>query len=344
LEDPVLPEQSAFERKERLYLEMIQHYEDGKAWSNALAAYKELADQYENNIFDFAKLSRAQRAMATIYDIIAKGEHVLPRYFRVVYSGMGFPLSLREKQFIFQGSPTEKLSAFTDHMQQQHPSAQVVSAGDIDDVEGQFLQISAVSLHRDPLHAVNRRPKVPNPTKEHLLVGLPNVFSVTTRRQASGPDVKDQWVEKTLYTTAEAFPTILRRSEIVSTEQIRLSPVQSAMERTFRKTQELAALEKRIADGTETNIALLTDFLNNSVDPSVVGSIALYRGLLPVKGEADDESGEEPELDPIESALKTALLDHAMVVKRCLNPAQSIWADPQRKLVLEDLTQSEFVF
>ncbi|KAH0558484.1 hypothetical protein GP486_004860, partial [Trichoglossum hirsutum] len=340
LEDPVLPEQSAFERKEHLYLEMIQHFEDGKAWSNALAAYKELADQYENNIFDFAKLSRAQRAIATIYDRIAKGEHVLPRYFRVVYSGMGFPLNLRDKQFIFQGPPSEKLSAFTDRMQQQHPSAQIVAAADVGDVEGQFLQISAVSLHRDALHAVNRRPKVANATREHLLMGWPNVFSVTVRRQASSLDVKDQWVEKTLYTTAETFPTILRRSEVVSTEQIRLSSVQSAMERTFRKTQELAALEKRIADGTETNVKLLTDFLNNSVDPSVVGSIAQYRSLLPVKEEEEgDESGEEPELDPIECALKTALLDHAMVVKRCLEPAQSIWADLQFKTVLEDLTQ-----
>jgi dedicator of cytokinesis protein 3 len=342
LEDPALPEQSAFERKERLYFEMIQHYEDGKAWSNALAAYKELADQYENNIFDFAKLSRAQRAMAAIYDNIVKGDHVTPRYFRVVYSGMGFPLSLRDKQFIFQGSPSEKLSAFTDRMQQQHPSAQIVSAGDIDDVEGQFLQISSVSPHRDAMHAVNRRSKIPNPIREYLLMGWPNVFSVTTRRQVSSLDVKDQWVEKTLYTTAETFPTILRRSEITSTKQIRLSPVQSAMERTFRKTQELTALEKKITDGTETNTALLVDSLNNSVNPSVVGSIALYRTLLPVKeDDARDEPGEEPELDPIETALKTALLDHATVVKRCLDPTQSIWADPQLRPRQEDLSQSE---
>ncbi|KAI9775526.1 MAG: hypothetical protein M1839_001067 [Geoglossum umbratile] len=331
LVDPVFPEQSAFERKERLYFGMIQHYEDGKAWSNALAAYKELSDQYENNVFDFAKLSRTQRAMATIYDSIVKGDHVTPRYFRVVYSGMGFPLGLRDKQFIFQGSPSEKLSAFTDRMQQQHPSAQVVSAGDIDDVEGQFLQISAVSPHRNVMHSINRRPKVLNPTREYLLMGWPNMFSVTTRRQVSSVNVKDQWVEKTLYTTAETFPTILRRSEITSTEQIRLSPVQSAMERTFRKTQELTALEKRIADGTETNASLLADSLNNSVDPSVAGSIALYRGLLPVKEEEADDCGEEPELDPVESALNTALLDHAMVVKRCLDPAHSIWADPQQK-------------
>jgi dedicator of cytokinesis protein 3 len=160
--------------------------------------------------------------------------------------------------------------------------------------------------------------------------------------------VKDQWVDKSLYTTAEAFPTILRRSEIVAAEQIRLSPAQTAMERTFRKTQELAALEKRILDGTESNYTLLADFLKNSVDPSVAGSIALYRQLLPTKAERefaddgdDDEAEDEPELDPMETALKTALLDHAMVVKRCLNLQPSIWANQHLKSVREDLTRSK---
>src|SRR5947207_11362639 len=51
LEEPTYPEHTAFERKEQLYFEMIKQFEEGKCWSAALAAYKELQDQYENNIF-----------------------------------------------------------------------------------------------------------------------------------------------------------------------------------------------------------------------------------------------------------------------------------------------------
>ena len=69
-----LPQQSSFHRKEALYLEMIKHFEEGQAWDAALSCYRELAEQYEHRTFDFAKLARTQRATATIYDRIARGE------------------------------------------------------------------------------------------------------------------------------------------------------------------------------------------------------------------------------------------------------------------------------
>lgn len=65
LEKPNFPEETAFIRKERLYLQMIHLFENGNGWLQALKCYKELAEQYELN-GDFAKLARAQRAMARI--------------------------------------------------------------------------------------------------------------------------------------------------------------------------------------------------------------------------------------------------------------------------------------
>src|SRR5438045_4157279 len=102
--DPEFPTQSHFDRKERIYFDMIKYFEEGEAWSNALAAYKELQAQYEENVFDFSKLARAQRSIATIYETIAKSEKIVPKFFRVTYKGMGFPPSLREKDFVFEGS------------------------------------------------------------------------------------------------------------------------------------------------------------------------------------------------------------------------------------------------
>ncbi|KAI9820794.1 MAG: hypothetical protein M1827_005165 [Pycnora praestabilis] len=342
--EPDFPEQTAFDRKEQLYFEMIKYYEDGKSWDNALATYKELLDQYENYVFDFAKLARTQRAMAKIHDTIARGEWQASRYYRVLYRGLGFPVYLRDKHFIFEASPTERLAAFKDRMQQQHPSAQIVPPGQIEDVEGQFLQISAASPHRDLYHPVYQRLKISQTTREYHLSAHPIHFAITTRRQISG-DVKEHWVEKTLYTTAETFPTILRRSEIIAVDELRLSPIQAAIERTVRKTQELGILEKRVMDGEDSTLISLTEALSSSVDPTSEVSVALYRALVSDKDPPQGvesivkHSGSDEEVDPLNSALiyalKVALMDHAFALKRCL----SLYTRPAHQATEAELSQ-----
>jgi hypothetical protein len=325
LSDPVFPSQSHFDRKEKIYFEMIKHFEDGEAWTSALDAYKELQVQYETNVFDFAKLARTERAIATIYETLSKSDKLVPKYFKVVYKGLGFPSSLRDKEFVFEGSPAERTSAFTDRMQEQYPAAQIVTSDNIDDVEGQFLVISSVSPHRDLSHHVFQRARVPFAMRDYVLSTHPQVFSVTRKRNTSGP-VTEHSAEKTVYTTAEPFPTILRRSEIVSAQDVRLSAKQTALERIVRKTAEMTAVEKKLADGDGDDevTRLLVDAVRISVNPDSENSVVIYRQLLPKavsRGDGDDEGLEEPhaiELDAQENAIKVALIDHAIMLKRCL--------------------------
>lgn len=319
LTDPAFPEQSSFERKEQLYFEMIKHFEDGAAWDCALTSYRELADQYEHHSYDFAKLARTQRSMAKIYETIAKGERHTPRYFRVVYKGLGFPTSLRDKEFIFEGGRGERQSVFTDRMRQQHPAAQIVPLGDLEEVEGQYLQIFAVSPHRDLEHRVFQQSRVPQAIREYLLSSRICRFSVTSRRHSPTSGVKDQWIEKTVFSTADSFPNILRRTGIVGVDILRLSPLQTAVERTSRKTSEIVLLDKRIRDGDDSGFAALTETIKNSVDPSSVSSVAQYRQLLPEPIDIIDDDLEEPPLEPLQNALKLALIDHASALKHSLN-------------------------
>ncbi|KAG0646128.1 hypothetical protein D0Z07_8145 [Hyphodiscus hymeniophilus] len=319
LMDPEFPAQSHFERKERIYFDIIKQFEDGEAWSSALSAYRELQTQYQDNVFDFPKLARTQRAIATIYETITKSDKLIPKYFRVVYKGMGFPPSLRDKEFVFEGSPTERTSAFTDRMQEQHPSAQIITtSGDVEDVEGQFLMISALSPYRDLEHHVFQRARIPQPVRDYLLSAHPQVFSVTSKRDTSGP-VAEHSAEKTIYTSAEPFPTILRRSEIINVDRLKLDPVQTALERTIRKTQDMAAVEKRVMDGEQDMAPLLVESLAVSLDPTSEASVARYRDLIPSPDHSEEGEMEELELTPFESALKIALIDHAILIKRCLS-------------------------
>lgn len=340
--DPEFPAQSQFERKERIYFDMIKYFEDGEAWSSALAAYKELHIQYEENTFDFSKLARTQRAIATVYENIAKAEKIVPKYFRVTYRGMGFPPGLRDKDFVFEGSPTEQTSSFTDRMQEQHPSARIITSGDVEDVEGQFLQISALSPHRNLDHHVFQRAKVPNTIRDYLLSSHAQQFSTTTKRVTTGP-VSEHSAEKTVFVTADTFPTILRRSEIVSVERIRLSAVETALERIVRKTQEMTAVEKRVVNGEEAVIPLLIEALNISVSQTSESSVAKYRELLPAKIILEDEEDEEVfeiQLSPKQNALKMALIDHAIMIKGSLTMFSKS-SNPQLESSYSELSRSK---
>ena len=317
--DPAFPEQSSFDRKEQLYFAMIKYFEEGEAWHSALSSYRELANQYEHTHYDFAKLARTQRAMATIYETISKGEWQMHRYFRVQYHGLGFPSNLRNKQFIYEAEFSERQSAFADQMRQLHPAAQVTTKGEVGDGEGQYLQIFSVNTYRDLENPIYQQPKVVQSTRDYISSVRSNRFAITSKRYSPVSGVQNQWIEKTIYKTKESFPTILRRSEIVAVDTVRLSPLQTAVERTTRKSSELAALDKRITSDDESNLSGLTDAILSSVDPSSAATVSQYRQLLPPEPEEDEEGNKKSTLSSLENALQIALFDHTSILKHCLS-------------------------
>ena len=314
LKTPALPQQMAFERKESLYFEMIQHFEEGRAWGPALDCYRELAEQYEQTTFDLPKLARAQRSTARLYECIAKGQVETSRYFRVTFRGLGFPPQLRGKEFIYETSGSDRLTTFSERLLQQHPTAQVVSRPEGESSEGQYLQVIAVSPHRELDHPAYERAKVPLSTKEFLLFNKPNKFSMTLRKHSPRTGVQDQWFEKTVYTTAEEFPTILRRSEIVFDEVITLSPLETAIDRTYRKTFEMATLQKRIHDGDTASVSAMINAIKSSVEPTSSTSVVQYRAVLDKYSQASDEDSDQ-RTEHLVRALKTSLLDFATTLK-----------------------------
>ena len=334
LRDPPFPEQTSFDRKEYLFFEMIKFFEEGSAWENALAAYQELAQQYESTHYDLAKLARAQRSMATIYERISSGDFQTPRFFRVTYHGSDFPTSLQDRHFIYEAGPNERQSVFIDRMRQLHPAAQIITKGEVSDDGGQSLQVLPISPLRDLQHPIYQQPKVPQAARDYAIANKIYRFAVTSKRHPPSAGVQDQWIEKTVYSTQEAFPTILRRSEIVAADVITLTPLQTAVERTTRKTSELSAIEKRAKKGDETALSQFYEAIALSVDSTSPASVSQYRQLLPVKSsdgydEEDDiddndnddeeDEGVETPSDPMETALSIALLDHVSLLKHCLS-------------------------
>ncbi|GAA6088434.1 dedicator of cytokinesis protein 1 isoform X1, partial [Tachysurus ichikawai] len=81
--------------KDQLYQEIINYFDKGKMWEDAILLGKELAEQYENEMFDFEQLSALLRKQAQFYENIVKVIRPKPDYFAVGYYGLGYPSFLR---------------------------------------------------------------------------------------------------------------------------------------------------------------------------------------------------------------------------------------------------------
>ena len=91
--------QKEWQRKEELYLKIVDYFEKGKQWEHAIPLCKELSKIYEEKVFDFDKLSAILKRQALLFEkVLSNSEDNLrldPEYFRVGFYGRGFPLFLR---------------------------------------------------------------------------------------------------------------------------------------------------------------------------------------------------------------------------------------------------------
>jgi dedicator of cytokinesis protein 3 len=109
-----------------------------------------------------------------------------------------------------------------------------------------------------------------------------NLFSCSRQTTKGGRDGGEEiWLENTYFTTEEAFPTVLRRSEVVAMEVLEISPIENALHEVEQKTKELASLNLKYAALAKTTQAVSTNALsmslNGAVDAPVEGGISSYR-------------------------------------------------------------------
>ncbi|TRY58239.1 hypothetical protein DNTS_021940, partial [Danionella cerebrum] len=110
--------------KDQLYQDIINYFHKGKMWEEAIVLGKELAEQYENEMFDFEQLSALLRKQAQFYENIVKVIRPKPDYFAVGYYGLGFPSFLRNKMFIYRGKEYERWEDFEARLLTQFPNAE----------------------------------------------------------------------------------------------------------------------------------------------------------------------------------------------------------------------------
>uniref|UniRef100_A0A3P9NIS5 Dedicator of cytokinesis 1 n=1 Tax=Poecilia reticulata TaxID=8081 RepID=A0A3P9NIS5_POERE len=270
--------------KDQLYQEIINYFDKGKMWEEAILLSKELAEQYENEMFDFEQLSASLRKQAQFYENIVKVIRPKPDYFAVGYYGMGFPSFLRNKMFMYRGKEYERREDFEARLLTQFPNAEKMKtttppSEDTKSSSGQYIQCFKVK----PI--LNLPAKFQNKPVSEQIVSFYTVnevhkfqYSRPVRKGEKDPDNEfaNMWLERTTYTTAYKLPGILRWFEVKSVSTEEISPLENALETMQLANEKISSMVQRHLSDPNLPINPLSMLLNGIVDPAVMGGFANY--------------------------------------------------------------------
>uniref|UniRef100_A0A4W4HMP6 Dedicator of cytokinesis 1 n=1 Tax=Electrophorus electricus TaxID=8005 RepID=A0A4W4HMP6_ELEEL len=269
--------------KDQLCQEIINYFDKGKMWEEAIVLGKELAEQYENEMFDFEQLSALLRKQAQFYESIVKVIRPKPDYFAVGYYGLGFPSFLRNKMFIYRGKEYERREDFEARLLTQFPNAEKMKttsapSEDLRLSSGQYIQCFTVK----PM--LELPPKFQNKPVSEQIVSFYTTnevnkfqYSRPVRKGEKDPDNEfaNMWIERTTYVTAYKLPGILRWFEVVSVST-EISPLENAIETMQLTNEKINNMVQRHLNDPNLPINPLSMLLNGIVDPAVMGGFANY--------------------------------------------------------------------
>uniref|UniRef100_A0A8D0BC68 Dedicator of cytokinesis 1 n=1 Tax=Salvator merianae TaxID=96440 RepID=A0A8D0BC68_SALMN len=269
--------------KDQLYQEIIHYFDKGKMWEEAIALGKELAEQYENEMFDYEQLSELLKKQAQFYENIVKVIRPKPDYFAVGYYGQGFPTFLRNKVFMYRGKEYERREDFEARLLTQFPNAEKMKTTsppgeDIKNSPGQYIQCFTVKPKLD------LPPKFHRPVSEQILsfYRVNEVqrfeYSRPVRKGEKNPDNEfaNMWIERTIYVTAYKLPGILRWFEVKSVFMVEISPLENAIETMQLTNDKINNMVQQHLNDPNLPINPLSMLLNGIVDPAVMGGFTNY--------------------------------------------------------------------
>jgi hypothetical protein len=270
-----LPSEQSSRRKIHLIRYAMSVYEQAKAYEECLELLHELVLFYQLIEPDYGELILVMNQQVECYSKIITVDRYYPTLFRVGYYGQGVDNELiRNKEFIYKGALLESLGDFCNRIKKKYPSYELLPPKVTPSPEDHFLsdkaylQISKVT----PLSPSPSHPPQPAlaalPVKRKSLETCPSYVKDYERNQRlqtfffqkifrktatkSSNEFLDLWVERRILTTEACFPSISRRSVVVSCESVIFNPVEMAVQGIQERNQELRErnLEMQgIADG-----------------------------------------------------------------------------------------------
>ncbi|KAJ8687488.1 hypothetical protein QAD02_023282 [Eretmocerus hayati] len=340
-------QQPEWQRKELLYHKIIHYFDRGKCWEKGIPLCKELASLYESRLYDYAKLSEVLKVQARFLDNILTQLRPEPEYFRVGFYGLSFPLFVRNKLFIYRGLEYERIGAFTQRLQTEFPSAQILMKNSPPDElilssEGQFIQICNVKPIPEEGSLGCGGIEVPERVMAFYLVNDVRRF-VFDRPLHRGQvdrenEFKSLWIERTTLTTEAKLPGILRWFEVTEKRSELLAPVQYACETMQSVERELRRLVAQYTAEPKRNINPFSMRLQGIIDANVMGGISKYQEAFLTA----EFARANPDMVPHVNKLKNLILDQMSVLESGLLLHGQIapsGVQPLHKRLIERFTQ-----
>ncbi|NXF13127.1 DOCK2 protein, partial [Smithornis capensis] len=270
--------------KEALYNQIIEYFDQGKMWEEAIHICKELAEQYESHVFDYEMLSDILQREAKFYEKILKVLRPSPDYFAVGYYGQGFPTFLRNRVFIYRGKEYERREDFEMRLLSPFPNAEKLKSTsppgqDITDSPGQYIQCFTVQPVEEAKVRLKGR-SIPEQITNFYKANHVQQFSYSRpfKRGPKDPDNEfaNMWIERTTFLTAYPLPGILRWFAVTATTTTIISPLENAIETMLKTNEKIMSEINRHQSDSSLPINPLSMLLNGIVDPAVMGGFAKY--------------------------------------------------------------------
>eukprot|EP00058_Branchiostoma_floridae_P011871 XP_002597359.1 hypothetical protein BRAFLDRAFT_66495 [Branchiostoma floridae] len=224
-EDEWYPRQQERERKEKIYVTVIEYFDKGKSWENGIPLCKELAVQYEKKSFEYAKLSHILQTQAHFFENILTELRPERPFFRVGYYGKKFPFFLRNKTFVYQGQPYEKIQDFSQRLQTEFPNASFMTHNlplddEVINSDVEYIQIcKATPVPKDS--DILQDQTVPEKIASYYRANNIDTFVFDRPVHKGGKDenlFKNMWLERTIMVTTSTLPGILKWFEVKSVQ------------------------------------------------------------------------------------------------------------------------------
>lgn len=275
-----------WERKEKLYLDIIDCFDKGKAWEYGIPLCKELASHYEVKLYDYRKLSEILQKEAKFFENILDGQFLRqdPSYYRVAYFGQTFPKFLRNKVFIYRGDEYLKLQMIMNHLTTEFQNATILIHNNPPDEsmkqgDQQYIQISCVKPFKADQDLGN--PSIPREVKLFYQVNEVDTFLYDRPYHRAEKDKNNEFktlcIERFIIKTVEKLPGILRWYEVESIEVENLTPIEGAIDLMKQVTRDLIIQIEKCQIKPSTEITLLSMKLRGTINATVNGGIAKYQ-------------------------------------------------------------------
>ncbi|CDK24073.1 unnamed protein product [Kuraishia capsulata CBS 1993] len=348
-DEPEFPAQTCFERKDALYRMMASNFVRGKSLEQAAVVYQNLLRAYENFSYDLKGLAFCHSQLAAVYESLDKTDRLVPTFFKVMFIGFGFPKSIRGREFIYEGLPFEHITSIHDRLSRLYPGTRIVSREQEAQAMleqtpfGKFMHVKTVTPHHSDEKSIGMVSAGANIANREL-----NVF-VSSKRLPGATGISDLWTEETSYETLLGFPTLMNRSEVKSSETVKISPIENAIRSLSAKNESLLNVErngllclKNPGSNSDSQFQDLSRELSGTVDSPVNGGVGQYRVFF--ASEHADDDAEKARLIRSKFNIMVVLLGrclwlHGELVPSSLKASHDALVDMYKKNFAEEIVE-----